>query len=433
MARLLKNREIGFFVKIWALVYLSLIFLLTLLFDEMSLMVFSILFLFSIPLYLDLERFLEVCIVLSSISYYFMGADEAVLSIYTIYAVLCVVRFCFTSHKRKFNNIFFRLLIILVFFYSYKLSSMSTFSGTMELVYIVLMSFIVSAIAKIDDSDPLAFLPALASYVIFFFVLMVMLNPISDGERITFSYQVNANGFGFASALMTCIILLSLIIKKQKQRGLYITFSVLGFILVLLSGSRNSIIAVSFSIFLFYITNSRRQNKIGLILKLLTITMAFMFAGYFVTSTIGLDMSRFSIESVIDSKGSNRMNIWSEIIPFIVAGYLWWGYGPGKAGSTETLTTLVHREYNSTHNTFVESFSETGLIGFVVFMVIIIYTYVNYHKLVKAKSQWGIAYGMFVFILFASIGESYFNDVLLWMIIGLSTSIKNNKQYEKVN
>lgn len=422
----LENRV---FYRVWALLYLAIIFFLTLFVDEMSLPVFGFLLIMAMPFYFDLERFLELCIIVSSLSYYFIGSDEAIMSIYTIYAFLCILRFLFTGKCRKFNNILPRLAMMIVIIISYRRSSMSTLMGMMELQYIIVISFIVSFCAQVRDDKPLSFLPVLASLTLLFFTLLVFAHPVSDGTRITISEDVNSNGFGFSAALMTCIVLSSLFVnRKQSNRILFIVFALLGLILVLISGSRNAFLAVAASVMLFYILNSKREKKGHSIIRLAGLVLIVGVAAYFVASVVGLDMSRFSVESVVESQGSNRINIWTEMIPFIIAGYLWWGYGPGKAGSTETLTTLVHREYNSTHNTLVESFAESGLVGLIVFVVILVKTYINYHKIIKLNNQWGVLYCLFVFLLFAGIGEAYFNDIVLWILIGLSSSIKNIKR-----
>lgn len=389
--------------------------------EGMPVAVFFVVLVLAIPLYSRSYQLLEISLLLSTISYYFCGADEQIFSIHSILAGLIFLGYLKSRNINKYNLLLPRLLIIVVFILSYRQSSLSTFNGLMELVYVVLVSIIISLFFKPDYRLMFAKLPNLASIVIAFLCIMLLYSRVSDGQRMSFSIDVNANSFGFCSAIMTTVIATGIIINHKSNKLLFL-FGFLGLILTFLSGSRTSMAATLASIilvFLFASDNLKNTIKYALYFGLVgLIALA-------ITPMFGLDDSRFSIASIIESGGSNRTHIWEEIIPYVTDNFLWLGYGPGKAGSTELLTDFVGRVYNSTHNTFVESFAETGLLGLTFFVLIFVRSLVNFWKGAKNNRLFYIPFGMMLCILVASTGESYFNDIITWILIGISTNTKN--------
>lgn len=404
-------------ISLWSLVYLLIVLVVTVFSSEPSTPVNVILCLLTLPFYKNEERLLEVCIILSSISYYYANGDEQILSVYTMLCLFCIVR---AMIERRFNKALFiipRVALMFVLYLSFQQSSLATFNGFMELVYIVVISIVISLCIRIDHYRPLRQLHVLACINIIFLMMMLAINPISDGARMQFSADVNANSFGFASAAMTLFVAHALIMDNSiRHRKLELIICLVGGILTFLSGSRNSLLALIVAIlFIFFkkygIANMRKYLPyvVGIAITVLAIIPIF-----------GLDSTRFSISSVVESGGSNRTHIWEEMIPYVVQNNFYLGNGPGKAGSTILLSDMVSREYNSTHNTFIEAFAETGIIGLTLFSIIFVYAIISLRKKTQLINGYLLLSSSFIFLLAASIGESYYNDVFLWMFIGLA-------------
>ena len=88
------------FIELWSMFYLVLAYALTLIFDEANLLVFGIYFVCALPFFRHLDKFLCVCFLLSTMAYYFLGADEGIWSLYSILALFMLFQF-FSKSKSK--------------------------------------------------------------------------------------------------------------------------------------------------------------------------------------------------------------------------------------------------------------------------------------------------------------------------------------------
>lgn len=428
-----KRKKSPDFLDIWTFVYLAITFLLTLSPISHSMVASGFLCLLTLPFYKHEDRLLDVCLVVSSISYYYANGDEQPISIYSMLCLFCLLRGITGSAKRtaarngalrtKLKNLFPRLLLIVVLTISYSHSTMSSFSGFMELVYVVLVSIVVSIYPPINEKQPLATVSFAVCINIIFLALMLAVNHISNGSRMQFSPDVNPNSFGFSSSFMSALLTMSLIIyPKRPYRVVKIVICVVGIVLMLLSGSRNALLAYVAAVSLLFLL----KYKFASIKKFIPYALVAVVIVVLVMPLFHLDSSRFSVSSVVESGGSSRTLIWGSVIPYVWENCFMWGYGPGKAGSTEVLLDLVRREYNSTHNTLVESFAETGIIGLSVFLILFVVAFVLCVKLYKRNKQNSYLLCLFAFLFFSGIGECFYNDIVQWLLIGLAS-----RQYVK--
>ncbi len=415
MRKILPSRAID----AWSIIYLILVLLSTFLFETRPTYLNAILCLLAFTFFNNENRLFEICLVLSTISYYYAIGDEQLVSIYTVLCLLCIIKAIasFKVNRVSFASLFPRIVLLIIISISYSRSTMSTFSGFMELVYIVLVSIVLSLFFSNGEKDPFRRIHIVAGINIIYLAIMLLINPITDGSRMQFSADVNANSFGFSASIMTLIIILSLMNYPHiKNRLFFYGLSILGGVLIFLSGSRNSLLALFATVFIMAFI----KYGFASIKKYLAYGIVVLGVVLFIIPRFGLDSSRFSIDSVVETGGSSRTLIWEEMIPYVRQHYFLFGYGPGKAGSTDILSQLVSREYNSTHNTFLECFSENGILGLICFIIIIIQSLIGFHNHWKENNLVFVMYGVFLCVLLAGIGESFYNDVVLWMLVGYS-------------
>ncbi len=409
-------------IDLWQYVYLLIVYGLTFAIGRNNYLEFGILFLLALPFINETERFLEICLVLSPIAYFFSGADEAVFSLYTIYVIFLALRGIVKREFRFPKNLWSRLFLVCVFLISYKQSTLATSSGMFELIYVVGISLAVSALGEIDDREPLKRLPKLCMCGICTYALILVIHPVIRDGRYTISNDVNVNTLGLSAAIMTTIVLIDLLHDWYgKLRGPRILIALTGFAEVLMTGSRNSFMALAGSVFLFLIMKGWRNKKLWKAVLGSGILTLLALLGIYVALKSGMimDASRIDIEKMISSGGTNRVHVWKEIIPYVYKNCFYWGLGPGKYGTHVILQKLVFRSYSHAHNTLVEAFAETGIVGFVLMTILLIGTGIQAFRLLKKNRNGYRIVFFFICTMFAGIGESYFNDIVLWLPIGM--------------
>lgn len=422
-------------LDIWTVIYLLIIYILTFMTGSINVKTFALLVVFAVPFINKMERLLEVCIVVSPIAYFFVGADEAIMSIYTIFVLFSGMRFVAGKKIRRISNLLPRLALIVVFLISYKFSLISYSTGLFGLIYVVIISLFLSYFADIDYDKPLKGLPSLAMVSLIIYSIIIIVNPYTIYGRYSISSDVNMNTFGLAVALMTIIVASDLFINtKKRYRILKIGTCGLGVIMIFLAGSRNALMAAVGAVLIIILIKGYREKKVGkALLAIISIALfSLVIVNVVLGSGLDIDVSRLNISSVVESGGTNRVHIWTEVIPYVFNNYRWFGYGPGKNGSTLVLQQLVQRTYSHTHNTLVEAFAETGLCGFILVVIVIVGCLKNINGHSKENNSWYLPYALFLGVLISSIGESYYNDIVFWIYIGiLSIPLrKKNNNYK---
>ena len=409
-------------IDIWQYLYFIMVFSMSFAVEEYNFALFALQFVLALPFLNTTEKYLEICMVFSTIAYFFKGADEAVFSIYTIYIGFLVFHFVMNPKINFARNLLLRLLLIAIFLYSYKLSTLALSTGLYELIYVVGMSILISFMVEVDRKEPLKRLPNLCMCGILLYAVALLLHPVIREGRYTFSDDVNVNTLGLSVAVMTTMVLIDLFHDAEgKLKFARYSVALLGLTLLLLTGSRNGLMALGGTVILFLIVKGWENKRFlralfGVAFLLLLVGLVYYFA---VKSGMIEDSSRLSLEKIVSSGGTNRVHVWTEIIPYVYRNNFLWGLGPGKYGTHVVLLKLVQRSYSHAHNTLVEAFVEVGVIGLSCMALLLICVAKQAITLLKYDKNACRLVCFFVCLMIASIGESYFNDIVLWLPIGV--------------
>lgn len=114
-------------IDIWAFIYVSMVISLSIAQVEFSAFVFIIYFAMAVPFLYHVEHYVAITLLLSTISYYFVGAGSGFWSMPTILLLLIVLRiFLYKNGKiaLEIRNILFICLLIVVATLSYYHSSL---------------------------------------------------------------------------------------------------------------------------------------------------------------------------------------------------------------------------------------------------------------------------------------------------------------------
>lgn len=210
--------------------------------------------------------------------------------------------------------------------------------------------------------------------------------------------------------------------SKQKNKTLYSILLAIMIVVVLLSGSRGGLLA-SVGLIGFYLL-ARLHNKS------ISLSRKFIYLISFVVLGVALFIlfewivpaglrTRYSVQSIIDDKGSNRFLIWESLLKSY-AGFGWleklFGVGVG---------TSRFYSYNGTyaaHNVFLAYLLECGLVGVLIFIGILIrlgYLSIKKHRF----SQFSALIGFIIM----SMTTTFTNFKPMWVLFFYSI-ISINKQ-----
>lgn len=405
---------------IWSAIYVLVIHMITRIGIPNSLVVFAIYSIMAIPFINNIDKFISMCYIISPITYYYTGTDEGLLSIYTIFIILAIVNIIFRQKINYINIIPFIITGIAVYI-SFSKSEFHYANGAFLLIYVIIVSLLISISNSFKKDTLLSFIPFLACLQVYIFTFELIAGGVMSDGRFSISQLVDYNTFGMAVSQMATVLIAQWIINEKPPNLLYKIAIILSVFITILSGSRNALLGLVGSFIVIYIYKSKLNGQI--ISKTFRLILGLCFLGCIIlilTPILGLDLTRFNYIELIQSGGTNRTTIWMRIIPLIIEKYLFFGYGPGHYCSSVIVSKLVNREYVHTHNLIIEVWGELGLIGLIPFLWIIINAFKSLNRKIKVNDSNLIIMAIFIELIINCIGESHFCDIILWIIIGFA-------------
>lgn len=387
---------------------------------------FGAYFLMSLVYIKNIEPFLALITLTSTISYFFLGADEAVFSLYSIFIAIELIRNFIIKDKGLFilkRDMFWLCCIILLAFFSFFYSPFNYGMGLLELSYIVVFSIFLLTVSRIDMQKFINHLEYLSYLMVLVYGAILVLNGTSVEGRYTLANGINTNTFGMSCVQLGIIIYLSNLVKtKQKKIKLANIFLFIDLCLVLLSGSRTSLFSLITSILIIkfilaYIQGRMKYESIKYIIAFLFSTMLIVI----LIDNFGVDFSRYNYIELLQAGGTNRFTIYTSVLPYIIDNGFWKiGYGPGHECSRIVVTNLLGRSYTHTHNLYLEAFAELGICGLVVFMILLKKAIKNAYTNGKKSGIYFLPLGMLIGLMFNGMAEAYFCDIFLWILIAIN-------------
>lgn len=256
---------------------------------------------------------------------------------------------------------------------------------------------------------------------------------IGAENRIS-SFLENSNILGLYAVLAIFIVIMLFLNSKNKyQKICFSTFSILLIVNIILSQSRNALLALVFgSILLSILYNKKLLLPSSIILSTLLV----------------LPISRTRILDILSTNQNiSRIKIW-KITNLIIKDHSLFGvgYDTYSAVYPDYVTTyndlMIRNDYIAyhPHNVFLKFQSELGIPGtifFVLFIVLTLYNLYKNIKLSKSSKEKAIIIGTivsFLCFLFMNVVDSYFNSpkaiITLCVVLGISNFCSNKKVKE---
>ena len=240
------------FIDFWSMFYLLMVYTFTLIFDKANIIIFGIYFICAIPFIYHLDKFACICFLLSTMSYFFLGADEAIWSLYTILAIMMIFK---TLTKLKislcFKSVVYFLWLIVAIIISYIYSEFGYSKGMYAMIYNIAIAILLTMTMKINKDTIISFLPKIAVFQLITYIVMLLINGYYDGYGFSISKNINHNTFGASVAILSVIILVKIVFFREKALIYKFIWGV-SLILTIVAGSRDALLAMILTSVIIY-------------------------------------------------------------------------------------------------------------------------------------------------------------------------------------
>lgn len=348
------------------------------------------------------------------------------ISILRILALLMIFS-CFLyarDSKIKLNWIIILLLGYIFFsvfqiFYTDYISNTISKVATITMYTVLLISI---NLTNFNDKEK-EFLHKCFFYSTWMAVILILLFRAEFEGRLTISILGNKvedpNQFcGYFIPGIVYYFYLFLNNKNQKIKNILILSLFL--YLVFLTGSRGGLLAIlggMFAVFILYLKQNKNNKFWNKLIKVTLISILIYLIVIFILNKINPELAaRFSIENVLSSGGTGRTEIWEYYINLYGQSNLWYklfGYGLGSLSSI----------YRVAHNTWIESLLESGIIGSILLISIMLHSL----KIVSKNNNIQLMSSFFALIIL-TLSLSLLSYKLLWGYLIIAIIFKNEKK-----
>ena len=187
--------------------------------------------------------------------------------------------------------------------------------------------------------------------------------------------------------------------------------------LVLATGSRGGLIAImsGAAVFLMFFKPDKKSYGIK---RIIFITLLFVALFVMLDYLPQILQIRFTLDDVVESGASNRIDLWKQTLDLFANGnVLRQAFGYGTATIISCFQNFGYASNHVSHNIFLETLAELGIIGLVVYSASIA-SFVKHSFKERDKFAFGVIFAMLVLSLSLSLYtfKPYFN-IMLFIIM----------------
>ena len=322
------------------------------------------------------------------------------------------------------------LTIIAVYAYFSSLfsltGSMTAFTSLTQNIIVVLMLGQIRDI-NIDELSKLLTISAVITIIILTLALQKNISVV-QAERLSIGDDVNVNRFAMMLAQLAAIVFAGLLVnnKSKLRKSVLVISIILSYLMLFFSGSRSATIGITgaIGVVVLYLLATKRRKFLWPAALLIIATL------FFVNQIKKLDLpviERFSIENVLESRGTHRIDTWETLVPVTFQNKFLFGYGLG--GENSYALAYQHGLRYAAHNFVIDMFIQTGFIGILLFFSYFIFLG---KKLKRSLNYPTIIFPIMILItaIMNGIGETIYLEKLFWNGMALSWLFLNNIRLE---
>lgn len=192
-------------------------------------------------------------------------------------------------------------------------------------------------------------------------------------------------------------------------------------VIVLLTGSRGGLLALLFGIFAFILFSGKKFSAKKIVM--IAVIGLILYIG--IESLSDILQDRFTVESVLESGGSHRIDIWLQGLDLFANAPMFRKiFGYGIATTIYNFESGGYAIANVMHNMFLESLVEIGILGLILYFTMV-FSFLRRAYKNHDKFSFGVMICMIVMSLSTSI--SAFKPYLNIMIFILCTCMCKKK------
>ena len=189
------------------------------------------------------------------------------------------------------------------------------------------------------------------------------------------------------------------------------------FYLVLISGSRGGLLAIVAAIVVYFLTYGDKEIRhIGR--KIVLIVLVALIMIVMIDDLPDYLKLRFTIANVVEDGGSGRTDLWKQTFDLFASGNTFRQlFGVGTATVAWCFSNYGYSEVNVTHNMFIETLAELGVIGLILYSMAIA-SFIKAAFKFKDKYSFAVIFCMLIMSMSTSIYtfKPYFN-IMLFIIM----------------
>lgn len=387
----------------------------------------------------DIDRNQKIDIVVKCLGFYFlmmpfdsfplfgMGSLLKIIILLPIVAIFCIHQ----NTKLKINKltlifIIYVLVNLITCFYSVNIEA--SFS---EIKRLLLNSLVVLSVGgmylKYTTYELKYLIKMLVIGGIVTAVMTLFFADVSHGGRLTLSINGATQDQNYLNGYMifTFAFFMNGVISEKKF--LYIIPSLLLLFFTLMTGSRGALLAFIVVVLMIFVINtfSSPKMKIGIIIVAIVISLIVVLGYQEFLSLLPTEIAvRFTPDYIANYKGTNRSDLWIEILKIFKEGSFGrqlFGYGYGTVPTVNTFNHLV------AHNLWLDHLISGGVLG------LIIMTYMHTTFLVEAwYNKNAIIFASYAGYLTMCITLSLTNYKPLWNAMMMIMICYNVKKTNKI-
>lgn len=370
-------------------------------------------------------------------AFFFQGIPYAVILSF-VFILGLLIHYKRTAKKIPLKYIAFSAFLIIWFFlsaafgYTHRIDYACVMGA--NILFILMMSFYSSDKKNIEWAIKTLFFSCSVILITVFIVYIFGGGFFREGH-FTLNTQTNPNSFAKGVVQLAAIFFGGLIVFRKMLHKLACAFMiVLAVFLVFLSGSRSAFLAVTLGaaavllVYSFFTKAREYKTEWKIILSLISVGALMYILLWFCDFDI---MRRFTLQNVLASGGTGRMDIWKVILTKIVPDNFFFGVGFGEENVMEAVARYSTIRPNYSHNFVLGVLAQLGVVGSIVFFVPYVRMMVTIIKERFCNRYMPVFAAMLSFALFNGIGEGIVDLQAMWIAVAVALFLVNaegNKQ-----
>ena len=259
-----------------------------------------------------------------------------------------------------------------------------------------------------------------------YFLLRNGLEVFSSGKVHRLEGSVNSNDLAMGIAVTVVLIVALFVINGFKHKLVNGGLALVGIVALFLTGSRSAMIGAVCGIVVVILAWARiTGRRLSRAIVVLVLGGAVFWIAYsLLLKYVPAVLEGFTVDDVVESGGSGRVEIWQMFFDDVFPQY-WFagvGFSPDSAHyGSEAVEAVAH----GAHNILVEILSTMGILGLCIYVICFSSAMKKMWTAAKMNMAVLVPLAMFFCCVANGIGENMAGRRILWMSLGIGIAMSN--------